>query len=158
MRPHDPNVTAMLDALERLVKREHDMLAALESARAHATGLPYAGIITRMINCSDLHIRMLSEELTRLGRATPDRGDVGKLVMQGDVVLSRMNGSTALLEALVRNKERSMESYQRALDSVLAPPEARRVVEHCLDDERRHHDMLQRLLERTPRPGVALER
>lgn len=155
MRRNDPNVTSMLDALNRLVKREHDMLAALESARGHSTGLQYAGVITRMINCSDLHVRMLSEELTRLGQSTPDRGDASKVIMKGDVVLSRLNGSTALLEALMRNKERSIDGYQKALNIVQAPAEARRVVEHCLDDERRHLGMLDRLLASTPRPGVA---
>ena len=124
--------------LTNLLLLEHDAIAAYEQTINRLEDPALKQQVAAFKSDHDRHV----QELTRLADAVqasaPTEGDAKQLLTTGKVALASIMGDGATLRAMKSNEEDTVTAYERACAHADAPPEARRVFEAALQDEKRH--------------------
>ncbi|WBV44265.1 ferritin-like domain-containing protein [Pseudoroseomonas cervicalis] len=124
--------------VRNLLLLEHDAIAAYEQTIARLDNPAYKQQIAAFKADHDRHVMELTQLADSLGTEAPTEGDAKQLLTTGKVALASIMGDSATLKAMRSNEEDTVTAYERASQHQAVPPEARRIFEQALHDERRH--------------------
>ena len=97
------------------------------------------------------HIERLAELVRQAGNRPVDHADLRRILTKGKVVVGGLMGEEAVLRAMASNEEVTNEAYEKIGSPRDLPSETRLLLAHCLDDERRHREWLERRITMTPK-------
>ena len=124
--------------VRNLLLLEHDAIAAYDQTIARLDNPAYKQQVAAFKADHDRHVRELTQLAGSLGTEAPTEGDAKQLLTTGKVALASIMGDSATLKAMRSNEEDTVTAYERAAQHQGVSPEARRIFEQALQDERRH--------------------
>lgn len=122
--------------LEHLMSLDYDAIDAYQAAIERLEDDDYVAVMMRFKADHERHLIELRPIVTRLGGTPPDGPGPKSFLASGKVKLANLLGDEAILRAMRTNESDTNTAYERAFAK--APPDAREVLRHGLEDERRH--------------------
>ena len=126
------------DLLEDLIALDYDAADAYQAAIDRLESASFKQRLAEFKRDHLRHVTELSEILSRMGRTPPKEGDMKSLLTKGKVVMAGLIGDKAILEAMRTNEADTNTAYERAVNFQGLPSNTREVLQHGLEDERRH--------------------
>lgn len=133
-----------IDRLNDLIALEYDAIAAYEAAVKRLEDRVYVQKLTEFMSDHRRHAQELTETVTMLGGTPRSKGDLGKILTKGKVVLANIGGDKQILQAMKTNEDETNEKYDDAVQqsAANAPERVREVLARALQDERRHREWI----------------
>lgn len=140
----------VIETLDELIHLELDAVEAYEAALDRLDDASSRDQLEEFLADHREHARELARRVSALG-AEPARGpDLKRLLTQGRVVLARIAGDKAVLQAMRSNENDTNNRYERALELDDLDAESRALLERHLADERRHRAWIVQRIETLP--------
>lgn len=100
------------------------------------------------------HVTELTQLIRGMGEEAPSpKPDAKGLLIEGMTKLRSSMGDEQAMKAMHQNEEITNRAYEKAAQQTYWPPEAMRVIEHGLADERRHIAWIEQQLSVTAGPS-----
>lgn len=134
-------------ALNQLLELDFDAIEAYRTAIARLKDSSDRDQLATFMADHERHTRELTRLVASLGHEPSTGPDLKKLVTKGKVMLGSFVGDTALLIAMRTNEDDTNKAYERACARQDLTKEMREILEHNLQDERRHRSWIQQRVE-----------
>ena len=148
-------MSELVHQLNDLIRLDYDAIEAYEAAIPRIDDVQDRATLTHFCDDHRRHVSELGAAVRELGAAPVSHTDLRHFVRTGRVVVSGVVagvvGDEAVLRAMYRNETGVEPLYQAVLDRDDLPRGSRAAVERALDDERHHHDWLDRRIGLTPK-------
>lgn len=141
----------LLSSFNRLIVTDYDAIEAYEAAIERLGNVEDARMLESFRDDHRRHIERLAEIVRDAGFQPVQHADLHRFVTKGKVVIGGLMGDDAILRAMLSNESETNEAYERVGLPRDLESEARLVLAHCLDDERRHQEWLERRITMTPK-------
>jgi rubrerythrin len=138
-------------SLNHLIVTDYDAIEAYEAAIERVTGDEDRRTLRSFLADHQRHIEKLSELVRQEGDAPADHADLKRLLTKGKVVVGGLMGEEAVFRAMLSNEALTNDVYEHFGLPRELPSSTRLLLAHCLDDERRHREWLERRLTMTPK-------
>lgn len=138
----------LVDTLVHLVELDYDAIAAYDEAIDRLDSPEFKAKLESFRQDHLRHTDNLSPLIRQFGESVPDSADAKALLTQGKVVLADLGGDKAILKAMKSNEDDTNTAYDRAAHHEDMTPDAQRVLEANLSDERRHRQWIEQTLAR----------
>jgi uncharacterized protein (TIGR02284 family) len=125
------------DLLKDLIMLDYDAADAYQAATDRLENVRFKQL-TQFKGDHLRHIDELGQILSGMGRTVPKEGDMKSILAKGKVVIAGLIGDRAILEAMRTNEADTNTAYERAVNHDDVSSTARSVLQHGLQDERRH--------------------
>ena len=135
------------DLLEDLIALDYDAADAYQAAIHRLNDSRYRARLTEFRGDHLRHVEELGEILSRMGRTPPSGGDMKSILTSGKVLMAGLMGDEAILQAMRTNEADTNTAYERAINFEALPSQTRDVLQHGLEDERRHCEWILETLE-----------
>lgn len=136
--------------LNELLHLEFDAIEAYEAAIDRLDDATSRAQLAEFCEDHRRHTRELSELVRALGGEPATGPDVKRLLTQGKVVVARLAGDKAVLQAMRSNENETNTRYEKALQSATLDVRVRAALSRILADERRHRAWIVQRLETRP--------
>ncbi len=133
--------------LNDLIHIELDTIEAYEAAIDRLDDASTREQLRAFVQDHRVHTGELAELVRSLGGEPPSAPDAKRLLAQGKVVLARLAGDKAVLQAMRSNENEINTRYEKARDATGLDARARAIIARNLADERRHRAWIVHQLE-----------
>jgi rubrerythrin len=133
--------------LNELLHMELDAIEAYETAIDRLQDAGTRAQLQRFLEDHRQHTHELRELVQRLGGDPGAEPEGRRLLAQGKLVLSRLSGDKALLQAMRSNANETNTRYEKARDAPGLDARTRAALSRNLSDERRHRAWIVQRLE-----------
>lgn len=135
-----------INLLCHLIELDYDAVAAYEAAETRLENQNLSKVLAGFRQDHLRHVKELSQVLKEHGETPPDEGDIKQLLTQGKVVIAELFGDKAILSAMKSNEEDTNTAYERANAFADLPASVKPILQHALEDERRHRAWLDEMI------------
>jgi rubrerythrin len=137
-----------MDALIELVQLDYDAVAAYEAAINRINLPEYKKSLQGFKQDHEKHIKVFSKYIKESGRVPPEEPGMKSFLTQGKVVLANLVGDTTILRAMRSNEEDTNTAYERLNKYEDIPGDIMNDLKEGLEDERRHAEWLDSVLQK----------
>lgn len=137
----------IISDLSKLIKLEHDAIAAYQAAIERLDTAEYKDKITEFLGDHKRHLEELGKAVTGEGGTPPTEADAMKVLTKGKVVIAGLVGDGPILKAMKANEVVTTSKYEEAVNTGYRE-EIQAVLRKGLSDERRHKEWIETTLEK----------
>ena len=145
------NGSSLIPSFNHLIVTDFDAIEAYEAAIDRLSNQEDARMLESFRDDHRRHVERLSALVREAGYEPIQHADLHRFVTKGKVMIGGLMGDDAILRAMLSNESETNEAYDAAGLPREIAPEARLLLAHCLDDERRHREWLERRITLTPK-------
>lgn len=137
----------LIAAIKDLIELDYDAVEAYEAALNRLDREEYKKKLDEFKADHERHIEELSTYLKVKNEKAPESGSMKQLLTQGKVVLGNMIGDISILQAMQSNESDTNTAYERMNQRTDTEEEIKDVLARGLEDEKKHYQWLQSVLE-----------
>jgi uncharacterized protein (TIGR02284 family) len=136
----------VIDMLNDLIQLDYDAIQAYEAAIPRIDNSDHQAQLAAFKDDHDRHVRELDHVIRELGRKPVNGSAISQVMTAGKIAFADMIGDKTVLRALKTEVNGATKAYERAAARRDLPPKAVPVIQAALDDERRHHDWIEKTI------------
>lgn len=141
----------LIKKLAKLAQLDIDAARAYDQAIEHIDIPDIKSTITLFRNDHKRHITDLNQQITQLGgKAVEETPDLKGVLIEGFTALRSTTGTAGALKAMHSNEKLTNKTYDDALSEDALPENIRLLLIKNRDDERKHLNYIEKLLEEQP--------